>query len=41
MTSNVAETAKIMIAKVRRHIEHDHCKCCKAALSSEEVLNND
>ncbi|CAN5376458.1 hypothetical protein BH18THE2_BH18THE2_25030 [soil metagenome] len=28
----VAIAAKIMISKVRRHVEQDGCKCCKEAL---------
>jgi hypothetical protein len=30
----IAVAAKIMIAKIRRHIEQDGCSCCKKALES-------
>jgi hypothetical protein len=33
----VAIAAKIMISKIRKHIEHDNCHCCKEALALEET----
>jgi hypothetical protein len=34
----VTLTAKILIAKIRKHIEEDRCRCCREAL--EEALEN-
>lgn len=31
----VAVAAKILISKIRRHVEHDNCKCCKEALEND------
>ena len=33
----VALAAKLMISKIRKHIEHDNCRCCKEALTLEET----
>lgn len=27
--------ARILIAKIRKHIVDDHCKCCKEALEND------
>ncbi|HEX2305894.1 MAG TPA: hypothetical protein VHH33_06370 [Nitrososphaeraceae archaeon] len=37
-SNTVTGTAKILIGKIRKHIEQDKCSCCAAAL--EEVLEN-
>jgi hypothetical protein len=30
----VATAAKIMISKIRKHVEQDKCSCCKEALEN-------
>ena len=32
----VAIAAKILIAKVRKHVEQDGCSCCKEALLQDD-----
>lgn len=35
-SDGVAIAAKIMISRIRKHVEEDGCKCCKEALLQDD-----